>query len=410
MRKLINIFLILALTICSVEPVLAANVEIETNETTSYFSEVEAADIALLFVYNNIGTEGNDWSMDTIIDEVYSLYDFDDNITGYTFKLSTKEKYSGYITVSVNQNEMPIQEFSFTDMPIFEENLSEDILKNTDKRTFKEKSKIDSDSKKEHKKNKIVFNGPLEYYVNKEDCYYDLENKSVTRSSLKKQQKTDKQVQISNKVLKNIITESHMGKEYDGQLEGYAISNHITYMADRYTDYEYERGYELIGFVGLDMSKFGGDNDCTLVSITAVANWYRSTYPNIPDSTSEIYNDVLEIGKKHGYTTSGGTDPTKIDNIVEDVFKKWGYTIDASNTYAWSFNTFVEQINQPNYNPLLFNIATGYYASHTVTVIGYRDYNVADFLLVKDNWSTSTRYIHYQQMWNELGSVTIIKG
>ena len=116
------------------------------------------------------------------------------------------------------------------------------------------------------------------------------------------------------------------------------------------------------------------------------------------------------MGKKHGYTTSGGTNPTVIDNIIEDSFKKWGYTVSASNTYVWSFSTFTNQIDSPNSNPVLFNIATGYYGDHTITVIGYAEYDVADFLMVKDNWSTSTRYVHWQQMWNEIGSVTTVNG
>lgn len=232
----------------------------------------------------------------------------------------------------------------------------------------------------------------------------------VTPDLVGKVQRKSVRTDVHNVKLKEIISDTYMGQEYSGQLEGYAISDHITYMADRYGNYSYESGKSLSGFVGLNMNNYGGNNDCSLVSITAVANWYRSIYPNIPSSISDIYNDVLEVGKKHGYTTTVGTDPTKIDDIIEDSFKKWGYTIDATNSYILLFNTFKEQINEPNANPLLFNIATGYYASHTVTVIGYRDYDVADFLMVKDNWSTSTRYIHWQQMWNEFGSITIIEG
>lgn len=407
MKKLIYIIMTFVLTVSLIEPVLAASNETEASSIAPYFSEAEAADIALIFVMNNIGTGENNWSMDTVVDEVYILYDFDDNVTGYTFKLSTNGLYSGYVTVSANQDTMPIQEFSFTDEPIFEEKLSEETLERTDKKNFKDKK---NKKDKNDKTNKIVFNGPLEYYINEDGSFYDLDKNFVVSNQIKNTKRNDERAVAHNKELKEIIADSYMGKEYSGQLEGYALSDHIAYMADRYSSYTYKRGYSLTGFTGLDMSKFGGDNDCTLVSITAIANWYRSIYPNIPSSTSDIYKDVLEIGKKHGYTTSGGTDPTKIDNIVEDVFKKWGYTVNATNTYLWSFSTFTDQINEPNYNPLLFNIATGYYASHTVTVIGYRDFDVADFLMVKDNWSTSTRYIHWQQMWNEFGSVTIIEG
>ena len=122
MKRLISIILTFVLVFSFVDPALAASSEKEVSSTTPYFSEAEAADIALIFVMKNIGTGENNWSMDTVVNEVYVLYDFDDNVTGYTFKLSTNGLYSGYVTVSANQDTMPIQEFSFTDVPIFEEN------------------------------------------------------------------------------------------------------------------------------------------------------------------------------------------------------------------------------------------------------------------------------------------------
>jgi hypothetical protein len=57
----------------------------------------------------------------------------------------------------------------------------------------------------------------------------------------------------------------------------------------------------------------------------------------------------------------------------------------------------------------MYNLATGYYSNHSISVFGYKKYDVADFLMVKDNWTTSTRYIHWQQMIDEIGSVTKMK-
>ena len=182
-----------------------------------------------------------------------------------------------------------------------------------------------------------------------------------------------------NDTLKNQLEEAdeifgNFGASYNGQVSGYAVSDRFAYMRDRYGSYTYESGKVLSGFSHLLQSNYGGANDCTLVAITEIANWYRSNgKSNIPSSTYDIYADVLSNGEAHGYTTTGGTNPTKIDNIVEDSFSDWGY-----------------------------------YSNHTVAVYGYKEYSVADFLQVSDYWTTSSRFIHWQQMWNEIGSVTKI--
>ncbi|MDD6070052.1 MAG: hypothetical protein PUC12_04460 [Clostridiales bacterium] len=81
MKKLTSIILVIVLAFSFVVPASAASSETETSSSAPYFSEAEAADIALLFVLNNIGKGGNNWSNDTVVDEVYVLYDFDDNMT-----------------------------------------------------------------------------------------------------------------------------------------------------------------------------------------------------------------------------------------------------------------------------------------------------------------------------------------
>ncbi|MBN4051079.1 hypothetical protein JYU01_02155, partial [bacterium AH-315-L21] len=144
---------------------------------------------------------------------------------------------------------------------------------------------------------------------------------------------------------------------------------------------------------------------CSLVSITTMANWYyKQGLTKIPSTPSDIYDDVLAIAESDGYTPSGGTNPTKIDNIIEDTFSEWGYSVNASNIYVWSFSTFTSEIDANR--PLMYNLTTGYYAYHSISVYGYKEYDVADFLMVKDNWSTATRFIHWAQMINEIGSVT----
>ncbi|MGZ7443508.1 hypothetical protein [Paenibacillus sp. TH7-28] len=374
-------------------------VKSETEKEVSFFNENEAANIALLFVLKN-KSEENNWDETTMIDEVYTLYDTDGFVTGYTFNLSTNGSYSGYVTVSSNINEMPIQEFSYESAPIFEENLEAATLKEI---------KLNDSSKKEDEKNRIIYSGPLQYYLESNGKYYDMDEKQIKNREKIKKSKSEfemsDEIVRKNQELKNIINGSYMGKSYEGQIDGYVIDDRYAYMEDRYGDYEYEDGISLSGYVGLDMDDYGGDNDCVLVSITAMANWYEEQgYSDIPSTTSAIYRDVLKKAKDNGYTTADGTPPTKIDNIIEDSFSEWGYDGNASNIYLWNFKTFKNEIDDER--PALYNLGSGYYENHTISVFGYRIYDVADFLLVKDNWSTSTRYIHFSEMWDEIGSVT----
>lgn len=400
MKRYISLFVIVMMLLgaTNINAFAAEKDTIQSKEP--FFSEAEAADVALLFVYKNIEKSDCCWNMSTCVQSTFPLFDFDNNTVGYTFCLSTNEKPSGYISISADSNCLPVTEYSYADSPIFMENLSDaqnlDCCYNAGEITPA----------------KIIYNGPLEYYFKTQDEYLDMLCKPVDLSTIKKLQVNDNaEAREYNEKLKQIIAESYATtSNYSGQISGYVISNRITYMNDRYGGYTYEDSGSLSGFVGLNMANYGSsdDNDCSLVSITAIANWYRSQYTNIPSTTSLIYADVLDIGTTRGYTPSGGTNPTVIDNIIEDAFSRWGYSISSNNTYVWSFNTFKNQIKSPNNNPVLFNIATGYYSNHTITVIGYAEYDVADFLMVKDNWSTSTRYIHWQQMWNEIGSVTTI--
>lgn len=48
--------------------------------------------------------------------------------------------------------------------------------------------------------------------------------------------------------------------------------------------------------------------------------------------------------KKYGYTTSNGTSPTKINNIVNDVLANYGYSKSkCKGIYVWSFNDQVKK-------------------------------------------------------------------
>ena len=155
-------------------------------------------------------------------------------------------------------------------------------------------------------------------------------------------------------------------------------------------------------------------NNCTLVALTRVFAYHRDNNQktNIPDNET-LYNDIKEIAEKYGYNNEDGTSPTKINNIINDIFDRYGYEGKGSSIYAWNFNTVKKEIDAGR--PVLFNIAFGYYGNHTVSVVGYHEFTrgtgifkeTKKFIKVYDGWTNSNRYIDYSQI--NIGSFSTVK-
>ena len=103
----------------------------------------------------------------------------------------------------------------------------------------------------------------------------------------KSQAHRNDEIARKNRNLKQLIKDSYMGAEYEGQIEGYVISDRFAFMRDKWGGYSYEDGKSLSSFYGLDMDNYGGSNDCTIVAITTISNWIADSkgYSSIPDST-----------------------------------------------------------------------------------------------------------------------------
>ncbi len=155
-------------------------------------------------------------------------------------------------------------------------------------------------------------------------------------------------------------------------------------------------------------------NNCVLTAITRVFAYYRDNYgkDSIPDDAT-LYSDIKAIAEGYGYSNETGTFPTKINNIINDTFKKYGYEGEGKSIYVWDFNTVKTEIDAGR--PLLFNIAFGYYGDHTVSVVGYSEFTRSNgwfretkrFIKVYDGWTQSNRYIDYDLI--NIGSFSTAK-
>ena len=148
----------------------------------------------------------------------------------------------------------------------------------------------------------------------------------------------------------------------------------------------------------------------------SIASIATCIYYHCPQSydINVIYAAVEAIASRYFYKPSGyGVPPIFIRIIYEkalDYFQLPHKEIKSKyiNHIGFNYKTIKEQINQKNPVILsLFNDSRNYYKSHTVTVIGYAEFNLLDnftqtilyqkkikhMLLVYDNWTKEVSYI-----------------
>ncbi len=355
---------------------------------TNSFKEVDEAGLFVIeFIANDlINNEETEWSLATRIKDIIELYDDTDTVIGYSFELATEEvDNNGYIVVYMDEEGYYVHEFAYNERPFYYENIGEDF-------------------------DRVYYTDGLEYTVSKNGKFFILEGEEVTKDKIKskkpKNEKSDKdknKKNIKEKVKKHKFKISEWMLGYNGQNTSADNSYAGIYDPYAYVNHRYGSGWSLkssktvSGVPKLLQSNYTGRDDCTIVSLTAIFSYWKNQkgYSKIPTTTT-LYNDIKTIAKKYGYADIGGTPPTKINNIINDTWKKYGYSGTGSSLYVWSWSNFKTETD--NNRPYLINMANGYYPNHTVTGVGYRIYQKSgrsdvNFILVYDNWTTSNRYI-----------------
>lgn len=215
------------------------------------------------------------------------------------------------------------------------------------------------------------------------------------------------QEEIGN-VTDDALSKSKKYKGQDGTGYG-GITDPEKYLKDRYGGTISKSSTKSLWMASFICSKFETEGNCTLVAITRILDYYRKEgYNKIPLIQQDIYDDVLKVAKKYGFTESKGTMPTKINNIIDKVLDNYGYPKSYSKgIYVWNFKENVKKEIDKD-RPVIMNIARGYYGGHTVTVCGYGIYKSKHKMLigsykkthnliqVYDGWECTKRYIDYE--------------
>ena len=161
------------------------------------------------------------------------------------------------------------------------------------------------------------------------------------------------------------------------------------------------RSKTIVSFRPLLQKNYGGPNDCTLTSITALGS-FKEKYAR---PIKGVYLLVEKVAKNYFYSAEKfGTIPVFIKYIINKTF-----SVNSHSHYGkgvgFNWNTIKQNIN--NNVPMilsLWNDGRNYYTQHSIIIIGYREYANAKMLAVYDNWYDSVSYVDY----NKLSTISCI--
>lgn len=150
-------------------------------------------------------------------------------------------------------------------------------------------------------------------------------------------------------------------------------------------------GYSSLGGCALLQKNYGLKNDCTLTSLAFLYGANR-------------YPQIEQIALRYGYNgDTCGTNPLMIKAIMRSCNKQFGVSgicyVKYGKGIGYSYETVKALISCGTRFLLnLLDDGRKYYHNHTVTVIGYEEYERGRFLLVYDNWNSSVSHIDYDKL------------
>lgn len=153
----------------------------------------------------------------------------------------------------------------------------------------------------------------------------------------------------------------------------------------------YKKRSIISGYPALKQSDYGGLNDCTITSITALY-----CFKNKDNDPAEVYEKVNAIAGVD--TDKCGVMPWRNKGIIDKLFgvkSKCKYL----KGIGYNWDTIVAQIDKQNPLTLsMWNDGRDCYKNHTVSVVGYAIGHSANYLAVYDNWQKNIAYIDYDKL------------
>ena len=146
-----------------------------------------------------------------------------------------------------------------------------------------------------------------------------------------------------------------------------------------------------LGGSALLQKDYGKAKGCTVISLAFLFG-------------AEHYPAIEKIAMKHGYNgDKRGTNPFWIKRIMREICRLLHIDFVCRSAYGKGlfFNYRRIQTILDSGSVLLLNMfddGRHYYHDHTVTVIGYEEYERGKFLLLYDNWNRTCSYLDYHRL------------
>lgn len=145
------------------------------------------------------------------------------------------------------------------------------------------------------------------------------------------------------------------------------------------------------GIVPLRQADYGGEKDCTLTSIVTL---YRGD-----KEAEDFYAEVEGAAKTYFYAPNRGTPYLFIWPILNKATGlKSSFRFFKHIGFGWQkIKSLIDE--QKPFILSMRNDGRDYYKNHSVSVIGYIEYdNGAKMLMIYDNWYRSVSYIDYNKL------------
>lgn len=411
-KKILSVIIMITILWTSIfGQAIFANNESSTDEIeVSNFdvAQVDVEKVSAVFLLSDlVNNPDSKWNNNCKIADVTALYDFDNNITAYSCQVVNGSIDSGYIVVSASSDLNPIIEFSYDSKS--PSNYVKSTLANQTNESV----------------DKVYFTGGLDYLAGFKDknnniINKDFNNKNIDKKDFKNSFKVKKDKRKGNneawgsikKVNRNSInimfstnssdnTSGGVISDLAAYLKNYlGTNNTFTRVANRtkllnYVGNWLMTDYEKTGGIGSGTGS--GVENCTLSSLSNILIYFSANgFSKVPLDRMSIYRTVRAEAVKLGFTTAAGICHTQNNNLVNAVWKAFGYADGSgSNDYVWTYTSIKSKIDVNR--PVMLSMATGQYYDHTIAVRGYTSYSYAmavyDFLVVPDNWNSGDRYI-----------------
>ena len=115
---------------------------------------------------------------------------------------------------------------------------------------------------------------------------------------------------------------------------------------------------------------------------------------------TQVYAEVEKVARQFHYSNKFGSIPIFTKSVLDRVTKKNTHSAYGKGIgYSWSKIKNLVKSNSPIILSL-YNDGRNYYRNHSVTIVGYKEYNGGriKILSIYDNWKDTVSYIDFSKL------------